>query len=58
MQWPSAGIYKNKANKKKELEMKKYIALHTYKTTPEQTWKLLGEVANDLALQGKPRPAV
>jgi hypothetical protein len=30
--------------------MKKFIALHTYKTTPEQTWKLLGEVANDLAI--------
>jgi hypothetical protein len=49
MHWPCAEI-KNKTNKKKELEMKKYIALHTYKTTPEQTWKLLGEVANDLAL--------
>ncbi len=30
--------------------MSKYIALHTYKTTPEQTWKLLDEVANDLAI--------
>jgi hypothetical protein len=30
--------------------MNKYIALHTYKTTPEATWKLLGEVANDLAI--------
>lgn len=30
--------------------MKKYIAVHTYKTTPEQTWTKLGEVANELAL--------
>lgn len=30
--------------------MKKYIALHTYKTTPEKTWKLIGEIANDLAI--------
>ena len=30
--------------------MKKYIAVHTYKTTPEQTWKLIGEVANDIAI--------
>jgi len=30
--------------------MNKYIAVHTYKTTPEKTWKLIGEVANDLAI--------
>ena len=30
--------------------MNKYIAVHTYKTTPEETWKLLGETANAIAL--------
>ena len=36
--------------------MQKYIAVHTYKTTGEATWKKLGEMAPDLALameQGK-----
>ena len=30
--------------------MKKFIALHTYKSTPEKTWKKLGEMADDLAI--------
>lgn len=30
--------------------MNKYIAVHTYKTTPEETWQVLGEVANQMAL--------
>ena len=36
--------------------MNKYMAVHTYKTTGEETWAKLGEIAPDLALameQGK-----
>ena len=30
--------------------MKKYIALHTYKVDPPEVWKLLGEMASQLAI--------
>jgi hypothetical protein len=30
--------------------MKKYIALHTYTVNPPEVWKLLGEVASQMAI--------
>lgn len=30
--------------------MKKYIALHTYTVDPPEVWKLLGEVASQMAI--------
>ena len=31
--------------------MKKYIAMHTYTVDPPKVWKLLGDVASEMAIE-------